>query len=46
MVPLVGAVEELRLAREEVTPVLAEVGEDTGLPGHGRRRASRTHGWP
>ncbi|GGS55582.1 pyruvate, phosphate dikinase [Streptomyces cinerochromogenes] len=32
MVPLVGAVEELRLAREEVTRVLAEVGEDTGLP--------------
>ncbi|QJS08173.1 pyruvate, phosphate dikinase [Streptomyces argyrophyllae] len=32
MVPLVGAVEELRLAREEVTRVLAEVGEETGVP--------------
>ncbi|MFJ7903127.1 pyruvate, phosphate dikinase [Streptomyces sp. NPDC096198] len=31
MVPLVGAVEELRLAREEVTRVLAEVGEETGV---------------
>ncbi|MGW4561144.1 pyruvate, phosphate dikinase [Streptomyces sp. NPDC004561] len=34
MVPLVGAVEELRLAREEVTRVLAEVGEETGVPVH------------
>ncbi|KOV53591.1 pyruvate phosphate dikinase [Streptomyces sp. AS58] len=32
MVPLVGAVEELRLAREEVARVLAEVGEETGTP--------------
>ncbi|MES9523562.1 pyruvate, phosphate dikinase [Streptomyces capoamus] len=32
MVPLVGAVEELRLTREEVTRVLAEVGEETGVP--------------
>ncbi|MEV6294926.1 pyruvate, phosphate dikinase [Streptomyces sp. NPDC051896] len=32
MVPLVGAVEELRLAREEVMRVLAEVGEETGVP--------------
>ena len=31
MVPLVGAVEELRLAREEVRRVLAEVGEETGV---------------
>ncbi|WP_225829915.1 pyruvate, phosphate dikinase [Streptomyces sp. NK08204] len=31
MVPLVGAVEELRLAREEVARVLAEVGEETGV---------------
>ncbi|CUW32660.1 pyruvate, phosphate dikinase [Streptomyces reticuli] len=32
MVPLVGAVEELRLAREEVERVLAEVGAETGVP--------------
>ncbi|MEU8687941.1 pyruvate, phosphate dikinase [Streptomyces sp. NPDC048665] len=32
MVPLVGSVEELRLARAEVTRVLAEVGEETGVP--------------
>ncbi|WP_317440828.1 pyruvate, phosphate dikinase [Streptomyces collinus] len=32
MVPLVGAVEELRLAREEVVRVLMEVGEETGVP--------------
>ncbi|MEU2716641.1 pyruvate, phosphate dikinase [Streptomyces sp. NPDC007205] len=32
MVPLVGAVEELRLARKEGTRVLAEVGEETGVP--------------
>ncbi|MFF9777968.1 pyruvate, phosphate dikinase [Streptomyces sp. NPDC013978] len=32
MVPLVGAVEELRLAREEVEQVLARVGEETGVP--------------
>ncbi|MFR9793198.1 pyruvate, phosphate dikinase [Streptomyces sp. MB22_4] len=32
MVPLVGAVEELRLARAEVDRVLAEVGEETGVP--------------
>ncbi|GHE55744.1 hypothetical protein GCM10017771_78370 [Streptomyces capitiformicae] len=32
MVPLVGAVEELRLAREEVERVLARVGEETGVP--------------
>ncbi|MFE3632721.1 pyruvate, phosphate dikinase [Streptomyces sp. NPDC059168] len=32
MVPLVGAVEELRLAREEVRRVLAEVSEETGVP--------------
>ncbi|WNZ06673.1 pyruvate, phosphate dikinase [Streptomyces sp. 11x1] len=31
MVPLVGAVEELRLAREEVERVLAEVEEETGV---------------
>ncbi|MGW3354388.1 pyruvate, phosphate dikinase [Streptomyces bungoensis] len=30
MVPLVGAVEELRLARAEVSRVLAEVGEESG----------------
>ncbi|GAB1332121.1 hypothetical protein ACE1SV_64600 [Streptomyces sennicomposti] len=34
MVPLVGAVEELRLAREEVARVLAQVGEETGTPVH------------
>ncbi|MEU3246205.1 pyruvate, phosphate dikinase [Streptomyces sp. NPDC006875] len=34
MVPLVGAVEELRLAREEVARVLTEVGEQTGTPVH------------
>ncbi|WNM32142.1 pyruvate, phosphate dikinase [Streptomyces sp. Li-HN-5-11] len=34
MVPLVGAVEELRLARQEVVRVLAEVGEETGVPVH------------
>ncbi|MEV5845270.1 pyruvate, phosphate dikinase [Streptomyces sp. NPDC051985] len=32
MVPLVGAVEELRLAREEVERVLAEVSEESGIP--------------
>ncbi|MEV5875367.1 pyruvate, phosphate dikinase [Streptomyces sp. NPDC052101] len=32
MVPLVGSVEELRLAREEVARVLAQVGEETGVP--------------
>ncbi|OLZ63124.1 pyruvate, phosphate dikinase [Streptomyces sp. IMTB 2501] len=32
MVPLVGSVEELRLARKEVARVLAEVGEETGVP--------------
>ncbi|MBJ6637527.1 pyruvate, phosphate dikinase [Streptomyces sp. DHE7-1] len=32
MVPLVGAVEELRLAREEVRRVLDEVGAETGVP--------------
>ncbi|MFK0160598.1 pyruvate, phosphate dikinase [Streptomyces sp. NPDC090493] len=32
MVPLVGAVEELRLAREEVERVLAEVAEESGVP--------------
>ncbi|MFE0385313.1 pyruvate, phosphate dikinase [Streptomyces bungoensis] len=31
MVPLVGAVEELRLARAEVSRVLAEVGEESGV---------------
>ncbi|MFI1921103.1 MULTISPECIES: pyruvate, phosphate dikinase [unclassified Streptomyces] len=34
MVPLVGAVEELRLAREEVERVLAEVAAETGVPLH------------
>ncbi|MFF7452454.1 MULTISPECIES: pyruvate, phosphate dikinase [unclassified Streptomyces] len=32
MVPLVDTVEELRLAREEVDAVLAEVGKSTGVP--------------
>ncbi len=32
MVALVGAVEELRLARQEVMRVLAAVGEETGVP--------------
>ncbi|MEV6002697.1 pyruvate, phosphate dikinase [Streptomyces griseomycini] len=32
MVPLVGAVEELRLARAEVERVLAEVSEASGIP--------------
>ncbi|MEU6370117.1 pyruvate, phosphate dikinase [Streptomyces sp. NPDC046931] len=32
MVPLVGAVEELRLAREEVEHVLADVSKEYGLP--------------
>ncbi|GCB44067.1 pyruvate,phosphate dikinase [Streptomyces sp. NL15-2K] len=32
MVPLVDTVEELRLAREEVDAVLAEVGKATGVP--------------
>ncbi|MGW7403047.1 pyruvate, phosphate dikinase [Streptomyces sp. NPDC054833] len=32
MVPLVGAVEELRLARAEVERVLAEVAEESGVP--------------
>jgi pyruvate,orthophosphate dikinase len=34
MVPLVGAVEELRLTREEVAPILTEVSEETGVPVH------------
>ncbi|MCX5373503.1 pyruvate, phosphate dikinase [Streptomyces sp. NBC_00015] len=34
MVPLVGAVEELRLARDEVERVLAEVTAETGVPLH------------
>ncbi|MFE1312462.1 pyruvate, phosphate dikinase [Streptomyces sp. NPDC058755] len=34
MVPLVGAAEELRLTREDVRRVLAEVGEETGMPVH------------
>ncbi|WP_261717498.1 pyruvate, phosphate dikinase [Streptomyces sp. FZ201] len=32
MIPLVGTVEELRLARTEVERVLAEVAEETGTP--------------
>ncbi|MEU3980834.1 pyruvate, phosphate dikinase [Streptomyces sp. NPDC026672] len=32
MVPLVGAVEELRIEREEVERVLAEVSAETGVP--------------
>ncbi|MFF5187659.1 pyruvate, phosphate dikinase [Streptomyces sp. NPDC000345] len=32
MVPLVGAVEELRIERAEVARVLAEVSEETGVP--------------
>ncbi|WP_327341447.1 pyruvate, phosphate dikinase [Streptomyces europaeiscabiei] len=32
MVPLVGAVQELRLARDEVERVLAEVSEESGVP--------------
>ncbi|WP_369386497.1 pyruvate, phosphate dikinase [Streptomyces sp. CG1] len=32
MVPLVGAIEELRLTREQAARVLAEVGEETGVP--------------
>ncbi|MEV0183437.1 pyruvate, phosphate dikinase [Streptomyces sp. NPDC050625] len=32
MVPLVGAVEELRIEREEVERVLAEVSEESGVP--------------
>ncbi|MFF4585372.1 pyruvate, phosphate dikinase [Streptomyces sp. NPDC001388] len=32
MVPLVGAVEELRIERAEVERVLAEVSEETGVP--------------
>ncbi|MEI5525628.1 pyruvate, phosphate dikinase [Streptomyces brasiliscabiei] len=32
MVPLVGAVEELRLARQEVEQVLTRVTEETGVP--------------
>ncbi|MFD8722955.1 pyruvate, phosphate dikinase [Streptomyces sp. NPDC059629] len=32
MVPLVGAVEELRFAREEVERVLGEVAEESGIP--------------
>ncbi|MCF3131854.1 pyruvate, phosphate dikinase [Streptomyces olivochromogenes] len=32
MVPLVGAVEELRIEREEVERVLAEVSEESGIP--------------
>ncbi|MGW7404086.1 pyruvate, phosphate dikinase [Streptomyces sp. NPDC054833] len=34
MVPLVGAVEELRIEREEVERVLAEVSEESGVPVH------------
>ena len=34
MVPLVGAVEELRIEREEVERVLAEVAQETGVPLH------------
>ncbi|MET8949037.1 pyruvate, phosphate dikinase [Streptomyces sp. NPDC004542] len=34
MVPLVGAVEELRLTREDVTRVLDEVTAETGIPVH------------
>ncbi|WP_329530923.1 pyruvate, phosphate dikinase [Streptomyces sp. NBC_01450] len=34
MVPLVGAVEELRIEREEVERVLAEVSEASGVPVH------------
>ncbi|MFF3941059.1 pyruvate, phosphate dikinase [Streptomyces phaeofaciens] len=32
MVPLVGAVEELRIERQEVERVLAEVSEESGIP--------------
>ncbi|GGO96675.1 pyruvate, phosphate dikinase [Wenjunlia tyrosinilytica] len=34
MVPLVGAVEELRIEREEVERVLAEVSAESGIPVH------------
>ncbi|WP_316783615.1 pyruvate, phosphate dikinase [Streptomyces sasae] len=34
MVPLVGAVEELRIEREEVELVLAEVAKESGVPVH------------
>ncbi|MER6415815.1 pyruvate, phosphate dikinase [Streptomyces humidus] len=34
MVPLVGAVEELRIEREEVERVLAEVSRESGVPVH------------
>ncbi|MEU3795257.1 pyruvate, phosphate dikinase [Streptomyces fructofermentans] len=34
MVPLVGAVEELRIEREVVERVLAQVAEETGVPVH------------
>ncbi|MDW4906992.1 pyruvate, phosphate dikinase, partial [Streptomyces sp. ADMS] len=34
MVPLVGAVEELRIERAEVERVLAEVSEESGIPVH------------
>ncbi|MGW2689669.1 pyruvate, phosphate dikinase [Streptomyces sp. NPDC001414] len=34
MVPLVGAVEELRIERTEVERVLAQVSEETGVPVH------------
>ncbi|MDX5567403.1 pyruvate, phosphate dikinase [Streptomyces sp. ID05-04B] len=34
MVPLVGAVEELRIERAEVERVLAEVSEESGVPVH------------
>ncbi|WP_371658375.1 pyruvate, phosphate dikinase [Streptomyces sp. NBC_00280] len=34
MVPLVGAVEELRIEREVVEHVLAQVSEETGVPVH------------
>ncbi|WP_316752170.1 pyruvate, phosphate dikinase [Streptomyces herbicida] len=34
MVPLVGAVEELRIEREEVERVLGEVSEESGIPVH------------
>jgi pyruvate,orthophosphate dikinase len=34
MIPLVGAVQELEIAREETERVLAEVAEETGVSGH------------
>ncbi|KQX67403.1 pyruvate, phosphate dikinase [Streptomyces sp. Root1310] len=52
MVPLVGAVEELRIEREEVERVLAEVSEESGVPVHcpvgtmiELPRAALTAGW-